>query len=163
MMRIGIGYDIHPLIEERKLFLGGIEIPYSKGLLGHSDGDALLHAICDAMLGASGSGDIGEHFPDSDSKYHNIQSIKLLTASNDIIEKKGWYVSNVDCVIIADEPRLQYFKDEMRQVISGALKIDKQDVGIKVTSQEGMGLIGRGEAIASYAVVLLKRKGEGGK
>ena len=115
------------------------------------------------MLGASGSGDIGEHFPDSDSKYHNIQSIKLLTASNDIIEKKGWYVSNVDCVIIADEPRLQYFKDEMRQVISGALKIDKQDVGIKVTSQEGMGLIGRGEAIASYAVVLLKRKGEGGK
>ena len=157
-MRIGIGYDIHPLVEGRKLFLGGVEIPYFKGLLGHSDADALLHALCDAMLGAVGLGDIGEVFPDSEAEFHNISSINLLERANEMVGNKGFCVSNVDSVIIADEPRLEPFKEKMRELIAEALKIEKDDVCVKATSQEGLGLIGRGEAIASYAVVLLKKK-----
>ncbi|MDD4909463.1 MAG: 2-C-methyl-D-erythritol 2,4-cyclodiphosphate synthase [Candidatus Omnitrophica bacterium] len=157
-MRIGIGYDIHPLIEGRKLFLGGVEIPYNKGLLGHSDADALLHALCDAMLGAAGLGDIGKFFPDSEAEFHNISSIKLLERVNEMLADKGLRVSNVDSVVIADEPRLEPFKDRMQALIAGALKIEKGDACVKATSQEGLGLIGRGEAIAAYAVVLLEEK-----
>lgn len=157
-MRIGIGYDIHPLVEGRKLFLGGVEIPYYKGLLGHSDADTLLHALCDAMLGAAGLGDIGRFFPDSEAEFHNISSIKLLERANEMVGNKGLCVSNVDSVIIADEPRLEPFKEKMRELIAAALKIEKDDVCVKATSQEGLGVIGRGEAIAAYAVALLKEK-----
>jgi len=155
MYKIGIGYDIHRLVEDRKLFLGGIEIPYVKGLLGHSDADVLLHAISDALLGAMGQGDIGEHFPDTDPKYCNISSVKLLEEVMGIAAREKFKIINIDTVIIAQEPALCVFKDKMRQKISGLLKVKEDCVGIKAKTNEGMGETGRKEAIACYAVVLL--------
>ena len=151
--KIGIGYDIHRLVEGRKLFLGGVEIPYIKGLLGHSDGDALLHAICDALLGALGEGDIGEHFPDTDPQYHNLSSVELLKAVKNLIEEKKFMIANVDTVVIAQEPKLVLFKKQIREKIAQILDIKEDCVNIKAKTNEGLGAIGREEGIAAYAAV----------
>ncbi len=156
--RTGIGYDIHPLVAGRKLFLGGIEIPYIHGLLGHSDGDALLHAICDALLGAIGEGDIGEHFPDTDSRYDGISSTELLKTVYGLVTKKNFLIANVDTVVIAQEPKLVPFKKQMQQAIAGILNIKEDSVNIKAKTNEEMGEIGRKEAIAAYAVVTVISK-----
>lgn len=153
--RIGIGYDIHRLIEGRRLFIGGIEIPYIKGLLGHSDGDVLIHAICDALLGAIGEGDIGEQFPDTDPKYYNISSIELLEEVDNLIKKKGFTINNIDTVVIAEEPRLLPFKEQIQQKIAETLKIKEEKISIKAKSNEGLGEIGKKEAIAAYAIVMV--------
>lgn len=151
-MRIGIGYDIHRLIQGRKLFLGGIEIPYMKGLEGHSDSDVLLHAVCDALLGAAGCGDIGMHFPNTNSKFKDISSIELLKRVVKIISKKGFRASNIDTVLIAEEPKILPFKERMISAIAKAIGIKKEYVSVKATTSEGLGAIGRGEGIAAYAV-----------
>jgi len=156
--KIGIGYDIHRLVEGRKLFLGGVEIPYIKGLLGHSDGDALLHAICDALLGALGEGDIGEHFPDTDQKYHNLSSVELLKAVKNLIEEKNFMIANVDTVVIAQEPKLIPFKKQIRGKIAQILDIKEDCVNIKAKTNEGLGAIGREEGIAAYAAVAIISK-----
>ena len=156
--KIGIGYDIHRLVEGRKLFLGGVEIPYIKGLLGHSDGDALLHAICDALLGALGEGDIGEHFPDTDQKYHNLSSVELLKAVKNLIEEKKFMIANVDTVVIAQEPKLIPFKKQIRGKIAQILDIKEDCVNIKAKTNEGLGEIGREEGIAAYAAVAIISK-----
>jgi len=156
--RIGIGYDVHRLVDGRKLFIGGIEIPYVKGLLGHSDGDVLIHAICDALLGAVALGDIGMRFPDTDPKYHNIYSVELLKIAAGLIEDKGFVVSNVDTVVIAQEPVLSPFKEQIKKNVAGILKIDPACVNIKAKTNEGLGEIGSAQAIASYSVVALTSK-----
>jgi len=153
--RTGIGYDIHRLAEGRKLFLGGIEIPYVKGLLGHSDGDTLLHAIADALLGAVAEGDIGEHFPDTDPKYRGIDSVILLKNVLDIVSRKGYRINNVDTVVVAQEPALGPFKSAIRKRIAAILGISENAVGIKAKTNEELGELGRKEAIAAYAVVSL--------
>ena len=153
--RIGIGYDIHRLVEGRKLFIGGMEIPYVKGLLGHSDGDVLLHAICDAFLGALGQGDIGELFPDSDPKYHGISSVELLKEVNALVKKKGFLVGNIDTVVIAEEPILLPFKKPIQKKIAQVLSIREENVNIKAKTNEGLDEIGEGEAIAAYAVAII--------
>lgn len=155
--RIGIGYDIHRLAEGRKLFLGGIEIPYGKGLLGHSDGDTLLHAVCDALLGALGAGDIGEHFPDTDAQYQNISSAELLKKAAQLVKKDGFQIANIDTVVIAQEPALMPFKQQIRLRIAEILGINKELVNIKAKTNEGLGEIGNKEAIAAYAAVILNK------
>lgn len=155
-MRIGMGYDIHRFVEGRPLKLGGVEIPYIKGLLGHSDGDVLLHAVCDAMLGALALGDIGGHFPNSDPAYRGASSAGLLKKVNDLIREKGYRVGNVDVIVIAEEPKIQRFVEDMRKKISDILNIDASRASIKATTNEGVGPIGNGEAIASYAVAILE-------
>jgi len=155
--RIGIGYDIHRLIEGRRLFIGGVEIPYIKGLLGHSDGDALLHAVCDALLGALALGDIGEHFPDTDPKYHGISSVELLKIVADLVRRQGYEIRNVDTVVIAQEPVLSPFKKRIQKEIAGVLNIKEDYVNIKAKTNEGLGEIGQKQAIACYAVACLSR------
>lgn len=157
--RIGIGYDIHRLVDGRKLFIGGVEIPYIKGLLGHSDGDVLLHAICDALLGAIAEGDIGQHFPDIDPKYHNISSIELLKIVDDLIKEKNFAISNIDTVVIAEEPILLPFKKQMQQKIAKILSIKEDSINIKAKTNEGIGEIGKKEGIAAYAAVTIIPKG----
>jgi 2-C-methyl-D-erythritol 2,4-cyclodiphosphate synthase len=158
-LRFGIGYDIHRLGKGRKLMLGGVEIPYVLGLEGYSDGDALLHAICDAMLGAIGGGDIGIHFPQDDVTYKDISSLELLRRVNKMVLEKGYTVNNVDSVIVAEEPVLGHFKAKMAEVISSVLGIAKDCVNVKATTAEGMGALGRVEGIACYAVVSVKKGG----
>ncbi|MBM3246205.1 MAG: 2-C-methyl-D-erythritol 2,4-cyclodiphosphate synthase [Candidatus Omnitrophica bacterium] len=153
--RIGIGYDIHRLVEGRKLFIGGIEIPYIKGLLGHSDGDALIHAVCDALLGALAQGDIGEHFPDTDPKYHNVASSELLKITADLVKSKGYSINNIDSVVIAQEPVLSPFKKQMREKIAQVLQIDSSCVNVKAKTNEGLGELGSRQAIACYAVAVI--------
>lgn len=153
--RIGIGYDIHRLVEGRKLVLGGVEIPYERGLDGNSDADVLLHAVCDAILGALGKGDIGEHFPNTDDKYKNISSLILLEKVRAIVEGEGYQVSNVDCIIQAEEPNLKEYKPEMCSQIAYKLRIEKSMVNVKATTQEQLGAIGKKEGIAAFATVLL--------
>jgi len=155
--RIGIGYDIHRLVEERPLRLGGVDIPYEKGLLGHSDSDVLLHAIIDAILGALGRGDIGEHFPDTDPAYCNISSAQLLDKVKVFIREQGYRLSNVDTVVIAQEPKLTPFKKKMRQTLAGLLGLDESRIGLKAKTNETLGELGRAEAIAAHAVVLLQK------
>ncbi|OGX16564.1 MAG: 2-C-methyl-D-erythritol 2,4-cyclodiphosphate synthase [Omnitrophica WOR_2 bacterium RBG_13_41_10] len=151
--RVGIGYDIHRLVQGRPLFIGGAQIPYVKGLLGHSDGDVLLHAVCDALLGAIGGGDIGQLFPDTDPKYQGIDSKELLKAVADLVREKKYTVNNVDTIIVAEEPKMLPFEKEMRRKISAILEIPEDRVNIKAKTSEGMGEIGKIEAIASYAIV----------
>jgi len=158
MYRTGIGYDIHRLVEGRKLFIGGVDIPYIKGLLGHSDADALLHAICDALLGAAGLADIGEHFPDSDPKYHNISSIELLKTVVGLLEEKKFLITNIDTVIIAQEPVLSPFKKQIQENIAQVLKIKEDSVNVKAKTNEGLGEIGQKQAIACYAIATLSRE-----
>ena len=151
-MRIGLGYDIHRLIEGRKLFLGGVEIPYIKGLDGYSDADVLLHAICDAILGAMGKDDIGIHFPNDDPTLKGISSLELLHKVSVLAEKSGFRVINIDSTLILEEPKLLPFKAKMKKTIASVLNIDEGRINVKATTQEGVGAIGRGEAIAAYAV-----------
>ena len=154
-MKIGIGYDIHKLVTGRKLILGGIDIPHEKGLLGHSDADGLLHAISDAMLGALSLGDIGQQFPDTDPKFKNADSSKLLTQVNALINKKGFKVSNIDSNIIAERPKMNDYIPMMKERIAKILNIDIDVIGIKARSNEELGPVGRCEAIVCQAVVLL--------
>ena len=154
-MRVGIGYDIHRFVESRPFMLGGIEVPNIKGLEGHSDGDALIHAICDAILGAAGLNDIGHQFPVNDDRYLNISSAELLKEVSEKIKKKGLRVEYVDSVVILEEPKIAPFKDSMRREISACLGISMDSVSIKATTQEGIGAIGRGEALAAYAIACL--------
>ena len=157
--KVGIGYDAHRLVKGRKLILGGVQVPYGKGLKGHSDADVLLHAICDAILGALGKGDIGEHFPNTNSLYKNISSLKLLKAVNNIAKKEGYKINNVDAIILAEEPHLKNFKGQMRSHIAGQLAIEETAVNIKATTNEGMGFIGRRQGMAAYATVsVMKNK-----
>jgi len=157
-MRVGIGYDIHRFVEDRPLMLGGVEIPHIKGLEGHSDGDALIHAICDAILGACGMDDIGHQFPVTDDRYAGIASTELLKVVRDMAKEKGFKVDYVDSVIILEEPKIAPFKKNMKQNIAAALDIDETEVSVKATTQEGIGALGRGEALAAYAVASLVKK-----
>jgi 2-C-methyl-D-erythritol 2,4-cyclodiphosphate synthase len=154
-MRIGIGYDAHRLTRERPLVLGGVEIPFEQGLEGWSDADVVVHAIIDALLGATALGDIGSHFPSDDPAYKGISSIVLLDRTGNLLREHGWRISNIDATIVAERPPLHPFIDQMRQNISQALSISKSQVGIKATTTEGLGFTGREEGIATYAVALL--------
>jgi len=156
-MRVGIGYDVHKLVENRKLILGGVEIPYSKGLLGHSDADVLIHAIMDALLGAATLGDIGKHFPDKDNSYKGISSRLLLEKVSDLIKSKGFSVVNIDAVIIAQSPKLAPYIEEMRIIISDVLCVDIDDISVKATTTERLGFEGNGEGISAQAVCLLRK------
>lgn len=154
-MRIGTGYDVHKLVEGRKLILGGVEIPYSKGLLGHSDADVLIHSIMDSLLGAAALGDIGKHFPDTSEKYKGISSIKLLKEIKLILESEGYKIGNIDATIIAQKPKLAKYIEEMRKNIAKALDIDVKYISVKATTEEGLGFTGREEGISSQSVCLL--------
>lgn len=155
-MRIGTGYDVHKLVEGRKLILGGVEIPYEKGLLGHSDADVLIHAIMDALLGAAALGDIGKHFPDSDEKYRGISSLLLLKYVSELITKSGYKIINIDSTIIAQRPKLAAFIPQMRENLAAALGLDISAVSVKATTEEGLGFTGEGLGIASQAVCLIE-------
>jgi 2-C-methyl-D-erythritol 2,4-cyclodiphosphate synthase len=157
-MRIGNGYDVHRLVENRKLILGGVDIPFEKGLLGHSDADVLIHAIMDALLGALALGDIGKHFPDNDESYKGISSISLLEKVMEIINKEGYQIGNIDAIIVAQKPKLAPYILEMRENIAKACSINLNQISIKATTEEGLGFTGNGEGISSYAVVLLENK-----
>ena len=156
MQRIGMGYDVHRFARGRKLFLGGVEIPHELGLEGHSDADVLLHAICDALLGAVGKGDIGEHFPNTEEKYRDIPSLKLLAQVLELVKKCGYRISNIDSVVLAEAPNLKAYKQKMRQTIARAAALGEDAVNIKATTSEGMGFIGQREGMAAYATVLLE-------
>ena len=154
-MRIGMGYDVHRLTEDRKLILGGVDIPYEKGLLGHSDADVLLHAIMDALLGAAALGDIGKHFPDNDEQYRGISSIKLLKRVGELLEEHLFLIENIDATIIAQAPKMRPYIDSMRENIADALQIDIAQINVKATTEEGLGFTGSGEGIAAQAVCML--------
>ena len=158
-MRIGMGYDVHKLVEGRKLILGGVEIPYEKGLLGHSDADVLLHAIMDALLGAAALGDIGKHFPDTDPAYKGISSIRLLEHVADLLEEHQFLIENIDATIIAQKPKMAPHIQKMKENISRILKCDIADVNIKATRGEKLGFVGHEEGAVSQCVVMLKKKG----
>ena len=153
--RVGHGYDVHKLVEDRKLIIGGVEIPHSKGLLGHSDADVLAHAICDALLGAAALGDIGKHFPDNDDRYKDVDSLVLLEKVCELIRNKGYEISNVDSTILAQAPKLRPYIDEMRSKLAKAMKLDIAELSVKATTEERLGFTGREEGIAAHAVVLL--------
>lgn len=156
-MRIGSGYDVHKLVEKRKLILGGVEIPYEKGLLGHSDADVLIHAIMDALLGAAALGDIGKHFPDSDDNFKNISSLVLLRNVCLLLKNSGYTTINIDSTIIAQRPKLAAYIDLMRSNIAEALEISVDSVNVKATTEEGLGFTGSGEGIAAQAVCLIEK------
>ena len=156
-MRIGMGYDVHKLVKDRKLILGGVEIPYEKGLLGHSDADVLLHAIMDALLGAAALGDIGKHFPDTDMKYKGISSIKLLEHVGALLEDNGYIIENIDATIIAQRPKMRPYIDRMCENIASALHIELDQINVKATTEEGLGFTGSGEGISSQAICLLEK------
>lgn len=153
--RVGHGYDVHKLVEDRKLIIGGVEIPHSKGLLGHSDADVLAHAICDALLGAAALGDIGKHFPDNDDRYKDVDSLVLLEKVCELIRNKGYEISNIDSTILAQAPKLRPYIDEMRSKLAKAMKLDIDELSVKATTEERLGFTGREEGIAAHAVVLL--------
>lgn len=154
-MRIGMGYDVHRLVKDRKLILGGVEIPCEVGLLGHSDADVLLHAIMDALLGAAALGDIGKHFPDTDPKYEGISSIRLLEEVGALLEENRFLIENIDATIIAQAPKMRPHIDTMRQNIADALHIELEQVNVKATTEEGLGFTGTGEGISSQAICML--------
>lgn len=154
-MRIGTGYDVHRLADDRELILGGVKIPYEKGLLGHSDADVLLHAVMDALLGAAALGDIGMHFPDSDPAYKGISSLVLLKKAGELLKENGFFIENVDSTIIAQAPKMRPYIDTMRGNIADALGMDMEHVSVKATTEEGLGFTGAGEGISAQAVCLL--------
>lgn len=154
-MRVGIGYDVHKLVENRKLILGGVEIEHDKGLLGHSDADVLVHAMMDSILGALALGDIGKHFPDTDSKYKGADSIKLLEFVNNLIESKGYKVNNIDSIIVAQEPKMAPHILKMRENVSKAMNIDIDCVSIKATTEEGLGFTGNKQGISCQSICSL--------
>ncbi len=155
-MRIGMGYDVHKLVEDRKLILGGVDIPYEKGLLGHSDADVVVHAIMDALLGAAALGDIGKHFPDTDDRYKGISSIKLLHHVGELLRENNFKIGNIDATIICQKPKLAPFRDEMVKNVAKALNIEESRVCIKATTEEGLGFTGEGLGISSQAIALLE-------
>ena len=159
VFRVGQGYDVHRLVEGRRLVLGGVEIPYDKGLLGHSDADVLCHAIMDALLGAAGMGDIGLHFPDTDARFKGISSLCLLEKTAELIAGQGFSIENIDATIIAQAPKLAPFREVMRHNISQKLHLPPDGVNVKFTTEEGLGFTGAGQGIAAQAVCLLKRTG----
>lgn len=156
-MRIGNGYDVHKLVEGRKLILGGVCIPYEKGLLGHSDADVLVHAIMDALLGATSLGDIGKLFPDNDNRFLNISSIVLLKEVFKVLKSENYTIINIDSIVVAQNPKLSPFIDEMRKNIANALETDVSNISVKATTTEHLGFSGRGEGIESYAVCLVEK------
>ena len=156
LMKVGMGYDVHSLTENRNLILGGVKIPWEKGLLGHSDADVLIHAIMDALLGAAALGDIGQHFPDTDPAYEGISSVKLLEHVASLLEKKGYGVGNIDAVIIAQKPKMAPHIEQMRKNVAEALHIDVDQVNIKATTEEGLGFTGEALGISSQAIALLE-------
>ena len=155
-MRLGMGYDVHRLTEGRPLIMGGVEIPYEQGLLGHSDADVLLHAVMDALLGAAAMGDIGKHFPDTDPAYRGISSLELLKRVGQLLEESCFLVENIDATIIAQAPKMRPYIDRMRQNIADVLKIDISQINVKATTEEGLGFTGSGEGISAQAVCLLE-------
>ena len=157
-MRIGIGYDVHPLVKGRKLVLGGVEIPFAKGLEGWSDADVLTHAVMDALLGAAALGDIGQHFPPSEAEYKGISSLVLLDKVIEKLEEQQWRVGNIDATVVAEKPRLREYIDAMRQNLSHVLGVGIDQVSIKASTNNGLGFIGRGDGIAAYAVAMIEDK-----
>lgn len=155
-MRIGMGYDVHRMVEGRKLIIGGVEIPCEKGLLGHSDADVLLHAVMDALLGAAALGDIGKHFPDTDPAYKGADSLELLRCVRQILTEAGYRTGNVDATIIAQRPKMAPYREQMRQNIADALGTEVSRISVKATTEEGLGFTGSGEGISSQAIVLLE-------
>ncbi|KLE17133.1 2-C-methyl-D-erythritol 2,4-cyclodiphosphate synthase [Clostridium sp. C8] len=155
-MRIGLGYDVHRLVEGRDLIIGGVNIPYEKGLLGHSDADVLLHAIMDSLLGASALGDIGKHFPDTDPRFKGISSIKLLEEVGKLLSVNGYSINNIDATIIAQKPKMAPFIQQMRENIANALNINLNQINVKATTEEGLGFTGNGEGISSQSICLLQ-------
>ncbi len=161
IIRFGLGYDVHRLMQGRKLVLGGVHIPSDIGLLGHSDADVLLHAICDALLGAAALGDIGKHFPDTNKEYHNISSLKLLKRVGIMIQKSGWEINNIDSTVILEKPKIAKYVAAMRQRIGKALNVSPQLISIKATTHEGLGSFGREEGCAAFAIAsILQKKNE---
>lgn len=157
-MRIGHGYDVHRFCDDRKLFLGGIEIPHTKGLLGHSDADVLLHAVCDALLGAAALGDIGKHFPDSDNSFKNIDSKILLKRTVELIGEKGYKIGNIDATVVAQKPKLAPYIEQMKNCIADICQISADLVNVKATTEEKLGFTGREEGISSHAVCIILSK-----
>ncbi len=157
MMRVGLGYDVHQLVEGRPLILGGILIPHEKGLLGHSDADVLLHAVKDALLGAIAEGDIGRHFPDTDERFKGADSVKLLSHVFGLVKAKGYKLGNLDCVIMAQKPKLAPYIDEMRGVLARELEAELGQINVKATTTEKLGFVGREEGMAAQAIVMLIR------
>jgi 2-C-methyl-D-erythritol 2,4-cyclodiphosphate synthase len=158
MIRVGFGFDVHRLVEGRELWLGGVRIPHTVGALGHSDADVLLHALCDALLGAAALGDIGQHFPDTDARWKGADSKVLLKAVVDLLQQKGWSVGNVDCTLILERPKIMPHVPVMRAVIAPLLAVAPDAVSIKATTNETMGFVGREEGVAAHAVALIQRK-----
>lgn len=156
--RIGQGFDVHPLVEGRKLIIGGVEIPFFLGLQGHSDADVACHALGDALLGAAGLGDLGRHFPDSDSRYQGISSLRLLEIISNLLREHGFKIGNADITLVAQEPRLSPYREKMQNRMAAALHCPPERINIKATTTEGLGFTGRGEGIAAFAVVLLLKK-----
>lgn len=157
MLRIGNGYDVHILTEGRRLMLGGVEVPHTKGVLGHSDGDVLIHAIMDAMLGALALGDIGQHFPDTDMKYENIDSMILLKKVKELVAERGYRVINLDSIIVLQKPKIKPYIEAMRKRIAEVLEIDMEQVSVKATTEEKLGFTGDESGVKSYCVVLLEK------
>ena len=157
MTRFGMGYDVHQLVENRKLIIGGVDIPYEKGLLGHSDADVLLHAISDALLGAAALGDIGKHFPDTDPRYTGADSLKLLEEVGHLLAAKGYVVGNVDATIVAQKPKMLPHIPQMRENIARVLRVDIDQINVKATTEEHLGFTGSGQGISSYAVAGIER------
>lgn len=157
MLRIGHGYDVHRLVEGRRLILGGVEVPHTLGLLGHSDADVLTHAVMDALLGAAGLGDIGRHFPDTDPAYAGADSLKLLDYVVELLEAQGWKVGNVDATILAQRPKLAPHLEQMRENLAARMMVEPEQVNVKATTEEKLGFTGAEEGIASHAVCLLER------
>jgi 2-C-methyl-D-erythritol 2,4-cyclodiphosphate synthase len=155
-MRIGIGYDVHKLISGRKLFMGGVAIPFERGLLGHSDADVLVHSVCDALLGAAGLGDMGLYFPDTDPKFKDISSIKLLEETYNMVTQNGFNLVNIDSTVFAQEPKISPFRDKMQKNIADAMNVNKNRINIKATTTESLGMFGRGEGIGAMSVVLIE-------
>lgn len=156
-MRVGIGYDVHKLIDGRKLIIGGVEIPYEKGLMGHSDADVLVHAIMDALLGAAALGDIGKHFPDTEPQYKDVSSIELLKRVAELIDEKGYIIENIDVTIIAQKPKMLPYIEQMRVNVANTLGLLVNQVNIKATTEEGLGFTGSGEGISSQAICALEK------
>ena len=157
-MRIGIGYDVHQLVTGRKLVLGGVAIPFEKGLFGHSDADVLIHAVCDALLGATGMGDIGLHFPDTDPEYKDISSIKILVKTYKLVSSKNFKIINLDSTIFADAPKISPYSEAMQKNIARTIEIEPECVNVKATTFEGLGMIGKGEGIGAICVVLIQSR-----
>lgn len=156
-MRIGFGYDVHQLVEDRELIIGGIKIPFEKGLLGHSDADVLVHAIMDSILGALALGDIGKHFPDTDNQYKDISSIELLSRVYRIMEESGYSIGNIDATIVAQRPKIAPYIESMRKMVSDTLHMSIDDINIKATTTEWLGFVGREEGISSYSVCIINK------